>query len=29
VFNTRLSPETRASVSGLPGGGALFVEHDF
>jgi tetratricopeptide (TPR) repeat protein len=29
VFNTRLSPETRASVSGLPGGGALFVEHEF
>jgi hypothetical protein len=29
VFNTRLSPETHASVSGLPGGGALFVEHDF
>jgi tetratricopeptide (TPR) repeat protein len=29
VFNTRLTPETRASVSGLPGGGALLVEHSF
>ena len=29
VFNTRLTPETRASVSGLPGGGALLLERDF
>jgi tetratricopeptide (TPR) repeat protein len=29
VFNTRLTPETRASVSGLPGGGALLLEHSF
>jgi tetratricopeptide (TPR) repeat protein len=29
VFNTRLTPETRASVSGLPGGGALLLERSF
>jgi len=29
VFNTRLAPQTRASVSGLPGGGAVLVGHDF
>ncbi len=29
VFNTRLTPETRARVSGLPGGGALLLEHSF
>jgi tetratricopeptide (TPR) repeat protein len=29
VLNTRLTPETRASVFGLPGGGALLVEHSF
>jgi tetratricopeptide (TPR) repeat protein len=29
VFNARLSPESRASVAGLPGGGALYLEHSF
>jgi tetratricopeptide (TPR) repeat protein len=29
VFNTRLTPETRASASALPGGGALLLERSF
>ncbi|HEY5376604.1 MAG TPA: PEGA domain-containing protein [Polyangiaceae bacterium] len=29
VFNTRLTPETRARVSGSPGGGALLLERSF
>ncbi|HEX7452250.1 MAG TPA: PEGA domain-containing protein, partial [Polyangiaceae bacterium] len=29
VFNARLTPETRATVSGLPGGGALQLERSF
>ncbi len=29
VFNTRLGPDSRASISGSPGGGSLLVEHRF
>ncbi|MEP7049257.1 MAG: PEGA domain-containing protein [Pseudomonadota bacterium] len=29
VLNTRLSPTSRASISGLPGGGTLSLEHSF
>ena len=29
VFNTRLGPDTRASISGSPGGGGLLLEHRF
>ena len=29
VFNTRLGPDSRASISGSPGGGSLLLEHRF